>query len=86
MRTFQRDSEGRYMVSLPFKDGPAIGESRSKAVKRLEQMEHRLYQNLEKLKRTYDLLQQQDISTRECTISFGLRENARESTRVYDIF
>ena len=56
LRTFQRDADGRYIVSLPFKDGPEIGNSRSMAVKRFEQMERKLHQNLERLSQYSDVM------------------------------
>lgn len=43
MSTVQRDSTGRYLVSLPFKDSPSkLGRSYDLAKKRLLSLEHRL--------------------------------------------
>lgn len=53
-QTVQRDTEGRYVVSLPFKEntGKMFGRSRPKAIARLLQMENKFKLNAE-LKREY---------------------------------
>ena len=44
--TVSRDIDGRYVVRLPWKEGPPLGESRAIAMKRLTQVEKKLGSNI----------------------------------------
>ncbi|XP_062704238.1 uncharacterized protein LOC115254876 [Aedes albopictus] len=66
VQTTTRDSSGRYVVRLPFRDNvDKLGETKQHALQRFQQLERRLNSN-EQLKREYDCFIEEYIRLNHC--------------------